>query len=151
MGLKHEDVKNDWNAAVLPGIAHAPSGVVACQGARRAVAPTCSPAESGGADRVRAIDPSGRPAAVPRSLRGRARSHSHEKNNVSPHPGCIASLMLGWSPAALARPTIEELKARVVLDDYESNVLFGYNIVMETNKYAGALCGQSASTAPVAI
>jgi hypothetical protein len=33
MGLKHEDVKKDWNAAVLPGVAHAPSGVVACQGA----------------------------------------------------------------------------------------------------------------------
>ncbi len=33
MGLKHEDVKKDWNAAVLPKIAHAPSGVVACQGA----------------------------------------------------------------------------------------------------------------------
>lgn len=33
MGLKHEDVKADWNSAVLPGIAHAPSGVVACQGA----------------------------------------------------------------------------------------------------------------------
>ena len=31
MGLKHEDVMADWNAAVLPGIAHAPSGVVACQ------------------------------------------------------------------------------------------------------------------------
>ena len=33
MGLKHEDVKADWNAAVLPNVAHAPSGVVACQGA----------------------------------------------------------------------------------------------------------------------
>jgi hypothetical protein len=33
MGLKHEDVKKDWNAAVLPKITHAPSGVVACQGA----------------------------------------------------------------------------------------------------------------------
>jgi len=33
MGLPHEAVKADWNAAVLPGIAHAPSGVVACQGA----------------------------------------------------------------------------------------------------------------------
>src|SRR4051812_16994609 len=33
MGMKHEDVKQDWNSAVLPGIAHAPSGVVACQGA----------------------------------------------------------------------------------------------------------------------
>jgi hypothetical protein len=32
-GLKHEDVMADWNANVLPGIAHAPSGVVACQGA----------------------------------------------------------------------------------------------------------------------
>lgn len=32
-GMKHEDVKSDWNAAVLPGITHAPSGVVACQGA----------------------------------------------------------------------------------------------------------------------
>jgi hypothetical protein len=32
-GLKHEDVKQDWNAAVLPGIVHAPSGLVACQGA----------------------------------------------------------------------------------------------------------------------
>ena len=33
MGLKHEDVKADWNAAVLPRITHAPSGIVACQGA----------------------------------------------------------------------------------------------------------------------
>ena len=33
MGLKHEDVKADWNSAVLPGIAHAPSGLVACEGA----------------------------------------------------------------------------------------------------------------------
>ena len=32
-GLKQEDIKADWNSAVLPGIAHAPSGVVACQGA----------------------------------------------------------------------------------------------------------------------
>lgn len=38
-GLKHDDVKKDWNAALLPGIAHAPSGVVACQGA---VARGCS-------------------------------------------------------------------------------------------------------------
>jgi len=39
MGLKHEDVKKDWNAAVLTGIQHAPSGVVAIQGA---VAHGCS-------------------------------------------------------------------------------------------------------------
>ena len=32
-GLKHEDVKKDWMSAVLPDITHAPSGVVACQGA----------------------------------------------------------------------------------------------------------------------
>lgn len=39
MGLKHDDVKADWMAHMLPGIAHAPSGVVACQGA---VARGCS-------------------------------------------------------------------------------------------------------------
>jgi len=39
MGLKHEDVKKDWNEALLPGIRHAPSGVVAVQGA---VAHGCS-------------------------------------------------------------------------------------------------------------
>jgi hypothetical protein len=33
MGMKHEDVKADWIAAVLPNVAHAPSGLVACQGA----------------------------------------------------------------------------------------------------------------------
>ena len=32
-GLKHDDVKAEWMAATLPKIAHAPSGVVACQGA----------------------------------------------------------------------------------------------------------------------
>ena len=32
-GLPHETVKADWNAAVLPGIVHAPSGLVACQAA----------------------------------------------------------------------------------------------------------------------
>jgi len=45
MGLKHEDVKADWNSAVLPNVAHAPSGVVACQARLRAVAPTSSPAK----------------------------------------------------------------------------------------------------------
>jgi hypothetical protein len=33
MGLRHEDVKADWNQSVLPGISHMPSGLVACQGA----------------------------------------------------------------------------------------------------------------------
>jgi thiosulfate dehydrogenase len=54
-------------------------------------------------------------------------------------------VLLGCSPAAYARPTIEELKARAVLDDYESNVVFGYNIVMETNRYAGRYAGSRLS------
>lgn len=33
MGLRHEDVKADWNQSVLRGINHMPSGLVACQGA----------------------------------------------------------------------------------------------------------------------
>jgi thiosulfate dehydrogenase len=52
-------------------------------------------------------------------------------------------LLLATALAAQARPTIEELKSRAVLDDYESNVVFGYNIVMETNKYAGRYTGSS--------
>ncbi len=43
--------------------------------------------------------------------------------------------------AAGARPTIEELKARPVLDDYESNIVYGYNIVMETQRYAPRYVG----------
>jgi hypothetical protein len=38
-GAKHEDVMKDWNGALLPGITHAPSGLVAVQGA---VAHGCS-------------------------------------------------------------------------------------------------------------
>lgn len=33
MNMAHEDVKADWNQAVLPSITHMPSGLVACQGA----------------------------------------------------------------------------------------------------------------------
>jgi len=33
VGAAHEDVKADWNQALLPGIAHMPSGLVACEGA----------------------------------------------------------------------------------------------------------------------
>jgi thiosulfate dehydrogenase len=62
---------------------------------------------------------------------------------------CLAILcslfLLGCWPAALARPTMEELKARAVLDDYESNVVFGYNIVMETNRYARRYAGNALS------
>ena len=52
-----------------------------------------------------------------------------------------SGVLLLMSVVANARPTIEELKARAVLDDYESNVVFGYNIVMETNRYAGRYAG----------
>ncbi len=50
-------------------------------------------------------------------------------------------VLLGCSTSVVARPTIEELKTRAVLDDYESNVVFGYNIVMETNRYAARYAG----------
>jgi len=33
VGGVHEEVKADWNRALLPGIAHMPSGLVACEGA----------------------------------------------------------------------------------------------------------------------
>lgn len=55
----------------------------------------------------------------------------------------ILVLILASSSAAFARPTIEELKARAVLDDYEANVVFGYNIVMQTRKYAGRYAGSA--------
>ena len=54
-------------------------------------------------------------------------------------------VLLGCSPVAQGRPTIEELKARAVLDDYESNVVFGYNIVMQTNRYAARYAGSGLS------
>jgi thiosulfate dehydrogenase len=47
------------------------------------------------------------------------------------------------APSAFGRPTIEELKARAVLDDYEANIVFGYNIVMQTNQYAGRYAGSA--------
>ena len=50
-------------------------------------------------------------------------------------------VLIGWSLSAMARPTIEELKARAVLDDYESNVVFGYNIVMDTLRYSPRYAG----------
>lgn len=57
---------------------------------------------------------------------------------------CLSGLvLLGLCMSAHARPTIDELKSRVVLDDYEANVLFGYNIVMETRKYAGRYVGNA--------
>jgi thiosulfate dehydrogenase len=48
---------------------------------------------------------------------------------------------LACAHAAHSRPTIEELKSRAVLDDYESNIVFGYNIVMDTRTYAPRYAG----------
>jgi len=53
----------------------------------------------------------------------------------------FAFVVLLGCAAAFARPTIEELKGRAVLDDYEANVVFGYNIVMQTNRYASRYAG----------
>jgi len=53
---------------------------------------------------------------------------------------CLA-LVLSCSVTAIAQPTIEELKARDFLDDYESNIVYGYNIVMETERYAARYVG----------
>lgn len=60
-------------------------------------------------------------------------------------PFAILALLLltGIPPEAGARPTIEELKQRAVLDDYESNVVFGYNIVMQSRRYAPRYAGNA--------
>jgi len=44
-----------------------------------------------------------------------------------------------------ARPTIEELKARGFLDDYESNIVHGYHIVMDTPRHAARYAGNKLS------
>lgn len=61
------------------------------------------------------------------------------KNMLFAVAGVLALWLSAW--AADARPTIEELKSRTVLDDYEANVLFGYNIVMDSNRYAPRYAG----------
>jgi thiosulfate dehydrogenase len=45
----------------------------------------------------------------------------------------------------LAHPTIDELKSRSFLDDYDSNIVYGYNIVMETERYAARYNGNRLS------
>jgi thiosulfate dehydrogenase len=52
-----------------------------------------------------------------------------------------ARVSISDAPNVITRPTIEELKARRFLDDYESNVVFGYNIVMKTERYARRYTG----------
>lgn len=56
---------------------------------------------------------------------------------------CLA--LLSFALGALARPTIAELKARDYLDDYESNVVYGYDIVMDTRRYAARYSGNRLS------
>lgn len=41
--------------------------------------------------------------------------------------------------------SIEELKTREYLDDYQSNVLYGYNIIKDTKKYAKRYAGNDLS------
>ena len=53
----------------------------------------------------------------------------------------VAAALAAFAMSALARPTIEELQARDFLDDYESNIVYGYNIVMETERYAARYVG----------
>lgn len=53
----------------------------------------------------------------------------------------LVGTALGFSLSAMARPSIDELKARDFLDDYESNIVYGYNIVMETERYAARYVG----------
>jgi thiosulfate dehydrogenase len=65
------------------------------------------------------------------------------RKNIMNNTAAVLSLVLAlcFASSPLARPTIEELKARAVLDDYESNIVFGYDIVMDTNRYAGRYAG----------
>ena len=53
--------------------------------------------------------------------------------------------VLSLTHAYAEKPTIEELKERPYLDDYYSNVVFGYNIVSDTPKYAGQYTGNKLS------
>ena len=53
----------------------------------------------------------------------------------------ILFLLLAASSETLADFTIEDLQKRNFLNDNESNILYGYNIVMETAKYAYTYTG----------
>jgi len=57
----------------------------------------------------------------------------------------VLLLLAGASVLSHSRPTIEELKSRSVLDDYESNVVYGYNIVMDTPRHAPRYSGNRLS------
>ena len=82
------------------------------------------------------------------ALRGGLRPVSHSKTTTIPFVltrRLAFVLLAGLALTAPAKPTIEELKARSVLDDYESNVVHGYNIVMDTPRYAPRYAGNRLS------
>jgi thiosulfate dehydrogenase len=66
-------------------------------------------------------------------------------NALRRRAGATALLALLCSGTAGARTGIEELKARTVLDDYESNIVHGYSIVMDTPRYAPRYAGNRLS------
>lgn len=54
----------------------------------------------------------------------------------------IAAIVVLWSPAVAAdEPSIESLLQRSYLDDYYSNVVYGYRLVTETEKYGARYTG----------
>ncbi len=80
------------------------------------------------------------------SVRESARVPGSRKAARSESPRTLVAvvgiaLLASCSLPVMARPTIEELKARSYLDDYESNVVYGYNIVMDTGRYAARYAG----------
>jgi thiosulfate dehydrogenase len=66
-------------------------------------------------------------------------------NGTGRRAGAWLLLALLCAGPAAARTGIEELKARTVLDDYESNIVHGYNIVMDTPRYAPRYAGNRLS------
>ncbi len=55
---------------------------------------------------------------------------------------CLFLLLLsGSGPLAAEQPTIETLLGRDYLDDYYSNVVFGYRLITETEKYGARYNG----------
>lgn len=65
--------------------------------------------------------------------------------DVVPARLLLLLLLVALIPPAAARPTIEELQARGFLDDYESNVVYGYRIVMDTPRHAPRYAGNGLS------
>jgi len=79
-----------------------------------------------------------RPAAHAGRAAGTARRHEWFA------AACGAALCL-LAGTVLARPTIAELKARSFLDDYESSIVHGHDIVMDTPRHAPRYAGNRLS------